>query len=636
MINICCVTYGKQDELVKNAIRNLEDREIWLTIVNGLREGVLSDVNKAILSGAEVILAGGANAHIVEKHVSIPVIRYKVTEFDYLIAINKGYTISPRVAIVTYQTEISTKLRLYIEQQGMKIENIIYEDSEELEWKIAQSDSEVIIGASYAIEIGQKYQRNTVLIYPSVESILEAIYDAKQMAIEIRKIKNQYKYANTIIGNSTNGILLVDETETIVDCNNVAADIFGDRKKKYTGRLVGEFLKTWNIDTLVADKSNERSYISKIKAEDYMIKEIKLGENPHIFNGAILIFIKLNEVKRAQIEYDKKKKEDKKKLGFEAKNYFVDIVGESFVIKSVIEDAAIYAKSESSVLIYGETGVGKELFAQSIHNASLRSAGPFIAVNCGALSESLLEAELFGYDEGAFTGSKKGGKKGLFELADGGTIFLDEIGEVSSMMQTKLLRVLQEHEILHVGGDRIIPIDVRVIAATNRDLENMDTNSFRRDLLYRLNVLELLIPPLRDRDNDAVKIFEYFFAQKKNTHLLKMPLSIKVKTLICLYKWPGNIREMQNICERFCLFLAQAVTLNESVMERSMIKAIGEQKLIISILEKNQYDGKNISEVLVSELKDLLSLNRESIAAVLGTSRTTIWRIMKEKNNVSK
>lgn len=636
MINICCVTYGKQDELVKNAIENLEDREIWPTIVNGLREEVLSDVNKAILSGAEVILAGGANAYIVEKHVSIPVIRYKVTEFDYLIAINKGYTISPKVAIVTYQTEISTKLRTYIEQQGMKIENIIYEDSEELEWKIAQSDSEVIIGASYAIEIGQKYQRNTVLIYPSVESILEAIYDAKQMAIEIRKIKNQYKYANTIIGSSTNGIVLVDETETIVDCNNVAADIFGDRKKKYTGRLVGEFLKTWNIDTLVADKSNERSYISKIEAEDYMIKEIKLGENPRIFNGAILIFIKLNEVKRAQIEYDKKKKEDKKKLGFEAKNYFVDIVGESFVIKSVIEDAAIYAKSESSVLIYGETGVGKELFAQSIHNASLRSAGPFIAVNCGALSESLLEAELFGYDEGAFTGSKKGGKKGLFELADGGTIFLDEIGEVSSMMQTKLLRVLQEHEILHVGGDRIIPIDVRVIAATNRDLENMDTNSFRRDLLYRLNVLELLIPPLRDRDNDAVIIFEYFFAQKKNARLLKTPLSLKVKTLICLYKWPGNIREMQNICERFSLFLAQTVTLNESVMERSIIKAIGEQKLIISILEKNRYDGKNISEVLVSELKDLLSLNRESIAAVLGTSRTTIWRIMKEKNNVSK
>lgn len=636
MINICCVTYGKQDELVKNAIGNLEDREIWPTIVNGLREEVLSDVNKAILSGAEVILAGGANAYIVEKHVSIPVIRYKVTEFDYLIAINKGYTISPKVAIVTYQTEISTKLRTYIEQQGMKIENIIYEDSEELEWKIAQSDSEVIIGASYAIEIGQKYQRNTVLIYPSVESILEAIYDAKQMAIEIRKIKNQYKYANTIIGSSTNGIVLVDETETIVDCNNVAADIFGDRKKKYTGRLVGEFLKTWNIDTLVADKSNERSYISKIEAEDYMIKEIKLGENPRIFNGAILIFIKLNEVKRAQIEYDKKKKEDKKKLGFEAKNYFVDIVGESFVIKSVIEDAAIYAKSESSVLIYGETGVGKELFAQSIHNASLRSAGPFIAVNCGALSESLLEAELFGYDEGAFTGSKKGGKKGLFELADGGTIFLDEIGEVSSMMQTKLLRVLQEHEILHVGGDRIIPIDVRVIAATNRDLENMDTNSFRRDLLYRLNVLELLIPPLRDRDNDAVIIFEYFFLQKKNARLLKKPLSLKVKTLICLYKWPGNIREMQNICERFSLFLAQTVTLNESVMERSIIKAIGEQKLIISILEKNRYDGKNISEVLVSELKDLLSLNRESIAAVLGTSRTTIWRIMKEKNNVSK
>lgn len=636
MINICCVTYGKQDELVKNAIENLEDREIWPTIVNGLREEVLSDVNKAILSGAEVILAGGANAYIVEKHVSIPVIRYKVTEFDYLIAINKGYTISPKVAIVTYQTEISTKLRTYIEQQGMKIENIIYEDSEELEWKIAQSDSEVIIGASYAIEIGQKYQRNTVLIYPSVESILEAIYDAKQMAIEIRKIKNQYKYANTIIGSSTNGIVLVDETETIVDFNNVAADIFGDRKKKYTGRLVGEFLKTWNIDTLVADKSNERSYISKIEAEDYMIKEIKLGENPRIFNGAILIFIKLNEVKRAQIEYDKKKKEDKKKLGFEAKNYFVDIVGESFVIKSVIEDAAIYAKSESSVLIYGETGVGKELFAQSIHNASLRSAGPFIAVNCGALSESLLEAELFGYDEGAFTGSKKGGKKGLFELADGGTIFLDEIGEVSSMMQTKLLRVLQEHEILHVGGDRIIPIDVRVIAATNRDLENMDTNSFRRDLLYRLNVLELLIPPLRDRDNDAVIIFEYFFAQKKNARLLKKPLSLKVKTLICLYKWPGNIREMQNICERFSLFLAQTVTLNESVMERSIIKAIGEQKLIISILEKNRYDGKNISEVLVSELKDLLSLNRESIAAVLGTSRTTIWRIMKEKNNVSK
>lgn len=637
MIKICCITYKYLDDLVRQAIGKIDDSEIEISIVEGLRGEILEEVQNRITDGAEILLAGGANAMIAEKHFSLPVLNYKISDFDYLTAIHNGYEMGQSVAIVTYQTGISSKLIKYLESQNLPVQNIIYEDSQEMETEINQSGADVIIGASHAIEIGQKCKKKTVLIYPGVQSIIETIHDSKILAQEIRKIKKQNQYANTILRYTTNGVFLIDADKKIIDYNGAVEEILGVDSHSLKHRPIDTILENWCEPSFLDDDIKEKSYILHIGSQEVLEKVIKTGTNPLVFEGAVIIILKLNDVIRAQLEHAWKEREERRHKGFEARKYFSDIIGDSYVIKSSLADARVFARSDASVLIYGETGVGKELFAQGIHNGSLRADGPFIAVNCGALTETLLEAELFGYEGGAFTGSRKGGKKGLFELAEGGTIFLDEIGEISPLMQTRLLRVLQEHEIMKVGGERIIPINVRIIAATNRDLEKMPQELFRKDLLYRLNVLELHIPPLREREKDVEFLFEYFFRHRSSVKLSCLEIPVDVRELISLYSWPGNIREMQNVCERFCLYLEQTVKLTPAVLNRCMVKAIGEEKIIQSILMKYQYDGAQISRELVLELKNRLSYSRERIAQVLGSSRTTIWRILKnEEGDISK
>ena len=231
--------------------------------------------------------------------------------------------------------------------------------------------------------------------------------------------------------------------------------------------------------------------------------------------------------------------------GHVAKYRFSDICGGSAQIRQTVELARKMARTESSVLITGESGTGKELFAHAIHNSSPRAAAPFVAINCAALPDSLLESELFGYEDGAFTGARKGGKAGLFELASSGSIFLDEIEGMAPGTQLKLLRVIQEREMMRVGGDRVIPIDVRIISASNQDLTAMmEEGRFRSDLFYRVSTLPLDLPPLRRRE-DILTLIEEF----KSTLRLAFVLTEETKALLLRYSWPGNIRELRNCVE---------------------------------------------------------------------------------------
>jgi propionate catabolism operon transcriptional regulator len=342
--------------------------------------------------------------------------------------------------------------------------------------------------------------------------------------------------------------------------------------------------------------------------------------------GFVGIFSNMTNIVKAQYEYQEKQRQEHIARGFSAKRCFHDIIGSSTAIKEAMEKAKMLAKSDANILLSGETGAGKEIFAQSIHNASRRRNETFIAVNCATLPEHLLESELFGYDEGAFTGSRRGGKKGLFELADGGSIFLDEIGELSPVLQTRLLRVLQEHEIMRVGGDRIIPVNVRVISSTNVDLEKTGAGRFRRDLYYRLSVLELLLPPLRKRQNDSVELFRYFLRQKGNLNVHVDVLPKEVTRVIQEYTWPGNIRELQNVCERFVMYLASSTEQSEKYLRRSIVYAIGEDRLLPVILQKYNYPKKEADLQLVSFLQEILGFNKAQIGEKLGLSRTTLWR----------
>lgn len=330
---------------------------------------------------------------------------------------------------------------------------------------------------------------------------------------------------------------------------------------------------------------------------------------------------------------------------------FRDLVGPA--LKETIAKAERFSAVDATVLLLGESGTGKELFAQSIHTSSPRSHAPFVALNCAALPEQLLESELFGYEEGSFTGAKKGGRIGLFELADGGTIFLDEIGKMSSNLQAGLLRVLQTKEIRRVGGDRITPVNVRVIAASNEDLlAEVEKGTFRRDLYYRLNVLNLYLPPLRLRRQDIPFLVDHILERLEHILAYRPSINPEFMTLLQSYDWPGNVRELENILERYAVlaggrkssryedFLASFPELRpgrEGASRKEDSRNPEEDK-------GGQSEGGDVyaeSEPLLAvhpgtleemELQLVLALlqryhgNKSRLAELLGISRTTLWK----------
>ncbi|RIV28131.1 PAS domain-containing protein [Alicyclobacillaceae bacterium I2511] len=245
---------------------------------------------------------------------------------------------------------------------------------------------------------------------------------------------------------------------------------------------------------------------------------------------------------------------------------FRDIIYKSQTMKSIVDRANAAARSHATILLRGESGTGKEMFARAIHAASECSMGPFIAVNCAALPETLLESELFGYEEGAFTGAMRGGKKGLFEEADGGTLFLDEIGEISPTIQVRLLRALQEHAVRRIGGVHEIPVHVRVISATHQDLEELIVrNLFREDLYYRLNVIPIRIPPLREHPEDVYPLIQHLLGMLQDKlHRSPVRISKEITDILAGQPWPGNVRQLENILERLMTLVpADEITLND-------------------------------------------------------------------------
>lgn len=317
-----------------------------------------------------------------------------------------------------------------------------------------------------------------------------------------------------------------------------------------------------------------------------------------------------------------------------AKHGLNDMRGDSPAMQSVRHSIELFAKSPATVLIQGETGTGKELAAQAIHRESQRARQPFVAINCGAVAESLLESELFGYEEGAFTGSRRGGHAGLFEAANRGTLFLDEIGEMPLQLQTRLLRVLEEREVVRVGGTRPIPVNVRIISATHCDLDQLVKGGrFRADLFYRLGVLRLTLPPLRERTEDLVQLAEWGLKNALASLGVRPHANLHAEVVACApllasYAWPGNVRELRNLMERLALFLAAEPL---QALSPSFVTAIapelGKSPLTTPAAVPPSppphmlQPAESIEQVLAR-----FNGNREAAARHLGISRTTLWR----------
>jgi transcriptional regulator with PAS, ATPase and Fis domain len=379
-----------------------------------------------------------------------------------------------------------------------------------------------------------------------------------ELAGKAQKVKEEKDMLQAIVDHAYEGVLIVDPNGYILMANEMYADFLGKKLNEMIGRHVTEVIENTRMHIVGQTGKPEIAQIQKINGREMIASRIPVFNQGKVaavvgtvmFQQVDDLFALSTKMENLRKELNYYKDELDKRL--QAKYSFDTILGTSEELEKVKELGKRVAKSDTTILLKGESGTGKELFAHAIHRESYRGAGPLIKVNCAAIPETLLESELFGYKEGSFTGAKKSGKKGKFALANGGTIFLDEISEMPLMMQVKLLRVLQEKEIEPIGAAKPEAVDVRIIAATNKDLFTLvEQGKFRHDLYYRLNVVMLEIPPLRKRKKDIPLLVDYFLQKlEKETGVFVEGIDEEAMHALLGYTWPGNIRELGNVLER--------------------------------------------------------------------------------------
>ncbi|MED1862931.1 sigma 54-interacting transcriptional regulator [Fictibacillus nanhaiensis] len=411
-------------------------------------------------------------------------------------------------------------------------------------------------------ELGVLDDRATGISERFTEKIIQL---SKKLSHANQKALQLNEHLDKVLNGVNDGILSFDHTGKITVFNEELKNIFLIHSKQAVGKHIKHIIKDNELLNFLTDTSSDQSdQFFTINDTNVMVHRFALPAE----NTLIATFKNTSTT----ISMEKAARYELKRKGYIAKYFFSDIVGDSESVVQTKHIAKKLAVTDLSLLLQGESGTGKELFASAIHNESGRRNGPFLAVNCSALSEDLLESELFGYEEGAFTGAKKGGKQGLFEQAEGGTLFLDEIGDISVKLQTRLLRVLQEKELRRVGGTRVLPINVRVISATNKDLvSDIKKGLFREDLYHRLNVLYLKIPALRERKGDIPLLLNHFLAIRTSK---RMKVENEVVDHLTNRSWTGNIRELKNaidymlaVCDR------EKITVKDLPQEVMTIKS---------------------------------------------------------------
>ena len=445
--------------------------------------------------------------------------------------------------------------------------------------------------------------------------------DAKQLRDENKTFREQ-KINALLIGDAIDdGIYLMNPDGIITDVNQKYCQITGLSKEfcigKYARELKNEYFVTKEAAAVKALRKKEKVTIitqARETGKELLVTSCPIKSEDGKIIQIITVMRDITELKHLEEQLHKSRKISE--LYKEELNYLrnvntegSDIIGESTVLKNVINLVHIVSRSDATVLISGETGTGKELLASEIYKNSKRKDGPYIKINCAAFSESLLESELFGYEKGSFTGAINTGKVGLFEMADQGTLLLDEIGELPLSLQPKLLRVLQEKEVLRVGGVKPIKTNVRIIAATNRNLiEEVEKGRFRKDLYYRLQVIPIIVPPLRDRENDVSLLIKYFLEKFNSKYNQQKSFPDQAYEILRNYQWPGNIRELANVIERLV------------VINPGDIISIENVRAVLDIA----VSPKNISLDTRTSLKELLNeYERDILTRILKETGST-------------
>lgn len=435
-------------------------------------------------------------------------------------------------------------------------------------------------------------------------------------------------HAKLIFDSLYDGILIVDKEGVVRYINPAYTRITKVEEKNIIGRYLSEVRPGSRLTDVVKDEKMELGAHRKMGDVEYLVNMVPIYEDGKVIGGISLLnelidIYKLTEKLNLSKIIIQNLKEHVKTLG-NGKYSFDDIITVDEKSIEVKEFAKRIALADSNVLITGESGTGKELYASAIHNFSARKDFPFIPVNCASFEKNLIESELFGYEEGSFTGAKKNGKTGLFQLAQGGTLFLDEIGELEYGLQGKLLRVLQEKSIRKIGGSKEIPIDVRLICATNKNLEQMiEESTFRRDLYYRIAIMPMSIPPLREKKNDIKAIAEKFLSDLSMKYRKEVRLNGNALKVLKEYDWPGNIRELKNIIE-FTFSMAEGNEIKAEHLPINMKNNINENENILPLSEIVREAEQNYLKKVIEIYGDSVE-GKKKAAKALNISLATLY-----------
>jgi transcriptional regulator with PAS, ATPase and Fis domain len=602
---------------------------------HGLDDAILP-AQEMVRNGVEIIIGRRGTAYLLRENLQIPVLSFPHRSLDILMSLKQAALEGHRVLLPVFREKLRD---LEILEDLLRIELIqkVYEDKSSLKEIVnagRDEGCEIVIGGSVTQEMVERAGLRFIEILTSDEDLTATIEDAKSVALAARNQEATALRYRAIIDSASDGIIAVDENSRITTINATAAALLKLNSDDLSGRHIAEVIPRSPVSQVLTTQRPIHDRLARIGKESYVFnyRPVTLED---VAIGAVATFRDVGNVMRTEQVVRRSLAK-----GLAAKYELSDLVHASPAMRDVVNIGRQYAATESTILIMGETGTGKELFAHGIHRLSRRVQHPFVSINCAALPEQLLESELFGYEEGAFTGSKKGGKPGRFEIAHQGTIFLDEIDSTPQTVQIRLLRVLQEREVMRIGGDRKIPVDVRIIAAASRDLSAaIQEGKFRSDLFFRLNVLRLQIPPLRERLEDIPILLDHFIRLFSGRHGLE-PISLPedyTKQLMS-YAWPGNARQLRNFAERLvmnCSLRCSNDTLD--VLYRELIqydtqpvREESDAEPAVALKDRMKVQALDSERAIILEALEACRFHKNRAAERLGISRTTLWRKIKE------
>jgi propionate catabolism operon transcriptional regulator len=610
-----------------------EERADLRVVARGFEDAV-QEIAAAGAGRPEVVVAGGANGAYLKTRVAVPVVRINPTGFDVMHALARARRDAASVALVTHG-ETPDEVRRFAAAYGVDVVFASYQSAQDAESCVLDLRDRgvgAVVGPGLVADLAARAGMTSVFLY-SRASLRAAFDTALEVAQATRQEAVRRERLDNLLQHLRDGVVALDARGRVEALNQRVAGVLGIDAAKAVGQPLVELVP----DLAGALPDADGDTLASVGGVSYVVHRGPLasGGAPA---GTVLTFQESRAVERL----DRTLRSRQRAQQFSARYRLDDLVGASAPLERVRTLVRRYAQSDATVLILGESGTGKEMVAQSMHQLSARRDFGFVAINCGAFPEALLESELFGYEEGAFTGARKGGKAGLIETAHRGTLFLDEIGEMPVSLQSRLLRVLQEREVVRIGSTEPTRIDIRVIAATHRTLaEGIEAGTFRADLYYRLNILSIALPPLRERLADlmplAVELLLQAAAREPRLAARVGDAEAAARVLAGIgeplrrYAWPGNVRELQNVIERLSVELTHGDTAGDGVLTREVLRTVAPEILepagaggaaATTLRERSRHvEAEEIRAVLAA-----CSGDRDAACKALGISKTTLWR----------